>query len=259
MPQADLHPSHCVGIIPARWAASRFPGKPLKEIAGVSLIQRVYTQAKQASELDEVFVATDDERIAAHVKTFGGQVVMTAEHHQSGTDRIAEAVKKIGTKTSCVLNIQGDEPLIDPLLIDSLAHSLKTNPHLQMVTAASPFKSLEDFQNPNRVKVVCSKDGIALYFSRSPIPYQSQTLTTLSHCLRHQGIYGFRRQCLEQFVQWERSPLEKLESLEQLRALENGVQIKVVITEHEAQGVDVPDDVFRVEALLGTIQQLQAA
>jgi 3-deoxy-manno-octulosonate cytidylyltransferase (CMP-KDO synthetase) len=236
-----------VGIIPARYASTRFPGKPLTMIAGKSLIQRVVEQCRKAASLSEVVVATDDERIGAVARAFC-RVEMTAEDHPSGTDRIAEAAGRCAC--DAVINIQGDEPLIEPAVIDAVAGALD---RAEMSTAATPIRSLEEFENPNVVKVVVTLAGQALYFSRRTIPYLraaaggsvSEQLAVFPF-LKHLGIYGFRRETLLRLVRFPVSPLEAAEKLEQLRALENGVPIAVVKVDYDSIGVDVPQDVERV-------------
>lgn len=237
-----------LGIIPARWGATRFPGKPLHPIAGRPLVQRVWERARAARELADVVIATDDGRIARAAEGFGARVVLTRPEHPSGTDRIAEAAAILGGGFSHVLNIQGDEPTVDPALLDRLAAAMRADPGLPMVTAACPLRDPADFENPHCVKVVVSRNGDALYFSRSAIPHGAATAAGGALLpLRHQGIYGYTRAFLAEFVRWEPSPLERTERLEQLRALENGARIRVLVTEHESLGVDTPEDVARVE------------
>lgn len=239
-----------LGVIPARYGSSRFPGKPLVPIAGKPLIQRVVEQCRKATSLTDVIVATDDERIAAAAREFC-RVEMTRADHPSGTDRVAEVVRRFDC--DAVVNVQGDEPLIDPHVIDGVAQALR---ECEMSTAATPIRDPAAVQNPAVVKVVTATTGRALYFSRSPIPHvrdrpanPGAILTTFPF-LRHLGIYGYRRQVLLQLVQWPVSTLEQAEKLEQLRALENGLQIAVVRVEDEGIGVDTPEDVERVEALI---------
>jgi 3-deoxy-manno-octulosonate cytidylyltransferase (CMP-KDO synthetase) len=237
-----------VGIIPARWASTRFPGKPLFPIAGKPLLQHVWERCRSARSLDAVVIATDDMRIATAAFEWGAQIALTARHHQSGTDRIAE-VARLDTKVDCVINIQGDEPLIDPRLIDRLVAKLRSDREIGIVTAAHPFAMAADISSPHQVKVVVDLKGRALYFSRSPIPYlraQGRSFKTL----RHQGIYGFRRDTLLQFVRWKPSPLERAESLEQLRALENGVTVHVLVTKQGSPGVDTPKEAAALEQKL---------
>jgi 3-deoxy-manno-octulosonate cytidylyltransferase (CMP-KDO synthetase) len=240
-----------IGIIPARHASTRFPGKPLALIAGKSLIQRVVEQCQKAKSLSEIIVATDDERIFSAAKKFC-RVEMTSPDHPSGSDRIAEVVGK--NSCDAVVNIQGDEPLIEPSVIDSVANALAKD---EMSTAATLIKNPAEVDNPNVVKVVVNAAGRALYFSRRTIPYlreaasgsTSEQLAAFAF-LKHLGIYGYRRETLLQLVKFPISPLENAEKLEQLRALENGIQIAVVKVDYDSVGVDVPEDVVRVEKLL---------
>jgi 3-deoxy-manno-octulosonate cytidylyltransferase (CMP-KDO synthetase) len=221
---------HVLGVLPARWGSTRFPGKPLHLIAGKPLIQHVWERCQACSRLDEILVATDDERILRAVaENFGGRAVMTSPEHPTGTDRIAEAARAVPQATH-IVNIQGDEPLIDPALIDELAETMTADPALDMATAANPLDPADPAaHDPNVVKVVTALDGRALYFSRSPLPFFRNAVPGLP-VLRHKGIYAYSRGFLERFVTWPPSPLEKAESLEQLRALENGASIKVLLT-----------------------------
>lgn len=237
-----------VGILPARWGSSRFPGKPLHLLAGKPLIQHVWERCLGCTKLDDLWVATDDDRIRDAVKGFGGKVVMTSPDHPTGTDRLAEALKAAPHATH-VINIQGDEPLIDPALIDDLAAAMIADPELPMATAANVIDDEEAIADPNVVKVVLDATGHALYFSRSPIPYRRTTPAGLA-VYRHKGLYGYRRDFLERFVNWPPSVLEQSESLEQLRALENGARIKVLITADDSIGLDTPEQVPLVESLL---------
>ncbi len=242
---------HILGIIPARFASSRFPGKPLHPIAGQSLIQRVIQRCQLAKSLREIIVATDDERIAAVARKFC-RVEMTRADHPSGSDRIAEVVERCAC--DAVVNIQGDEPLIDPAVIDLVATALVG---AEMSTAATVIKNIEEYENPNVVKVVTSVAGRALYFSRRTIPFlrehaaQSAAVQAAAFpFLKHLGIYGYRRDALLRLVTFPQSPLEQAERLEQLRALENGIPIAVVRVDYDSVGVDIPADVERVERLL---------
>ncbi|WP_240963730.1 3-deoxy-manno-octulosonate cytidylyltransferase [Luteolibacter luteus] len=240
---------HIVGILPARWASTRFPGKPLHLIAGKPLVQHVWEQCRRCQRLDDLYIATDDERIFAAAESFGAKVVMTSPVHPTGTDRIAEAVRAIPRATH-IVNIQGDEPLIDPGLVDELAATMAADPTLDMATAANPLDPADPaVQDPNVVKVVTALDGRALYFSRSPLPYFRNAVPGLP-VFRHKGIYAYRRTFLERFVTWAPSPLEQAESLEQLRALENGASIKVLPTNDTSPGVDTPEQAAHVEAIL---------
>ncbi len=244
-------PNHFLGVIPSRWGSTRFPGKPLHLIAGKPLIQHVWERCRQCTRLDEIIVAVDDERIAEVVRAFGGQVAMTSPDHPTGTDRIAQAVKSV-PKATHIINIQGDEPLIDPALIDELAAAMADDPSLDMATAANPLNPADPaVQDPNVVKVAVALDGRALYFSRSPLPFFRNPIEGLP-VLRHKGIYAYRRDFLERFVTWPPSPLEKAESLEQLRALENGASIKVLPTSDTSPGVDTPEQAREIERLLSS-------
>ena len=237
-----------MAIIPARWGSTRFPGKPLHPIAGKPLIQHVWERCRAARLLDEVIIATDDMRIAKAAFHFGAQVSMTSPRHRSGTDRIAEVAKKLRGVTH-VINVQGDEPLVDPLLINRLAKTLLADRSIEMATAANAFSKGEDVSNPNAVKVVLDKDSNALYFSRSVIPCPRDPKCRARH-YRHQGIYGYSAKFLLQFVRWKPGPLEKAEQLEQLRALENGAKIRVLITKSASVGIDSPEDVKQAEVIL---------
>ncbi len=240
-----------VGIIPARFASIRFPGKPLALIAGKPLIQHVVEQCQQAKSLSEVIVATDDTRIWEVAQDFC-RVEMTRPEHPSGSDRIAEVAERCDCEA--VVNIQGDEPLIDPNVIDAVANALNQS---EMSTAATPIKNLSELDNPNVVKVVVNVAGHALYFSRRTIPYLREAASRPVNeqlaafpFLKHLGIYGFRRETLLRLVKFPVSPLENAEKLEQLRALENGIQIAVVKVDYDSIGVDMPEDVARVEAII---------
>jgi len=236
-----------IAVIPARYGSTRFPGKPLALIAGKPMIQRVYECAREAQAIDEVIVATDDERIADVVAGFGGRAVMTSSEHQTGTDRIAEAIRNMPGEI--ILNVQGDEPLLPVEVLDGLVQAMK-NSAADMGTVAVPFGLTQrDPGDPNAVKVVIGAQGYALYFSRALIPFDRAGSCAVEPLL-HWGLYAYRRDFLERFVGWPRGRLEACEMLEQLRALENGARIMVVITEHQSAGVDVPEDVTRVEALL---------
>lgn len=244
-----IHSSNFVlGIIPARWASTRFPGKPLHIIASKPLIQHVWERCQECSSLDSITVATDDDRIADVCRQFGAEVAMTSSDHPTGTDRIAE-VAKIHPGATHIINIQGDEPLISPALIDQLAESLISDPQLSMATAANEIDDPSLMADPNVVKVVLRADGDALYFSRSAIPFQRNTVLGLK-LYRHKGIYAYRADFLREFVSWSPSPLELAESLEQLRALENGARIRVLITDDTSGGVDTPEQAIELENLL---------
>ncbi len=241
-----------VAVIPARWASTRFPGKPLYPILGKPLIQHVWERCQEAKKVSQVIVATDDMRIAEAAFEFGAEVSITSPKHPSGTDRIAEVATKLrGVKH--IINVQGDEPAIDSRLIDRLVEALAKKPKLEMVTAAVPFDDESDFLNPNNVKVVTGIDGRALYFSRSPIPFERDKPASAKEARKtfwHLGIYGYRRDFLMKFVRWKPTPLEQTEKLEQLRALEHGASIQVLETKHRSLGVDTPEDVTRAIAAL---------
>lgn len=233
-----------LGIIPARYASSRFPGKPLVEIAGKSMIQRVYEQAAKCVDLTDVMVATDDDRIFDHVIQFGGKAVMTGDHHQSGTDRCAE-VAAIHTDYDVIINIQGDEPYIDPAQISKLAACFAA-PDVQIATLIKRIKSEQELHNPNSPKVVVNKLNEAIYFSRSALPHirgeEPQNWLEFYTYYKHIGIYAYRADVLQQITKLEISTLEKAEALEQLRWIENGYRIKVAETEFETYAVDTPAD-----------------
>ena len=237
-----------VGIIPARWGATRFPGKALHEIAGRPLLRHVWERCRRAKKLDQVIIATDDFRIAEAAFDWGAEVAMTSAHHASGTDRIAEVAAKL-KPFSHVINIQGDEPLIDPKLIDRLVRGLQSDKKIEMITAAHPFDDPREAKSPHQVKVVLDQKGGALYFSRAAIPFVRDDSAAPKY-FRHQGIYGYRRDLLLRFVRWKTSPLERAESLEQLRALENGVRIRVVMTGSGSPGVDTPEDARTIERMM---------
>jgi 3-deoxy-manno-octulosonate cytidylyltransferase (CMP-KDO synthetase) len=223
-------------VIPARWASTRFPGKPLALIAGVSLIRRVYERAAQSRRAAAVFVATDDDRIEDHVRAFGGRVVRPQGDFATGTDRIAASLPLLGGGYEHLVNVQGDEPLIDMQSVDDVIAVLQTE-DVDMATLACPITSAEEQASCDVVKVVCDLRGDALYFSRAP----------LAGALRHIGLYGYRATALARLASLPQSPLEKAESLEQLRALQNGMRIRVLQTAKPHLGVDRPEDVERVE------------
>jgi 3-deoxy-manno-octulosonate cytidylyltransferase (CMP-KDO synthetase) len=240
-----------IAIIPARYASTRFPGKPLAVLGGKTVIQRVYEQVK--SVLDEVYVATDDDRIFQCVEAFGGRAVMTRTDHKSGTDRIQEAVEKTGTSADVIINVQGDEPFIQPSQVETLMH-LFDDPDTQIGTLGKPFESLEAVENPNSPKIVTDNRGFALYFSRSVIPYirgvEPADWFGQYPFLKHLGIYAYRREVLAEVTRLPQSSLEKAESLEQLRWLQNGYRIRVGLTDVETVGIDTPEDLQRAEQFL---------
>jgi 3-deoxy-manno-octulosonate cytidylyltransferase (CMP-KDO synthetase) len=245
--------SKAVGIIPARWGSTRFPGKALHSIAGKPLLQHVWERCTRAQKLDQIIIATDDFRIAEAAFDWGAEVAMTSAKHTSGTDRIAEVATKL-QQFAHIINIQGDEPLTDPKLIDRLVRALQRDRKLEMITAAHPFADAREAESPHQVKVVLNQKGHALYFSRTAIPF-SRDRSAATKYFRHQGIYGYTRNLLLQFVRWKTSPLERAEALEQLRALENGVKIQVVMTGSGSPGVDTPEDARTIERLMMAASQ----
>lgn len=242
-----------LAIIPARYASTRFPGKPLHPIAGKPLVQHVWDQCQKCQRVDHVVVATDDLRIADACQAFGAEVRMTSPDHPSGTDRMAEVATAFPS-AEILINVQGDEPLISPELIDSLASKLSSDPSLDMITAATPISDPTLLDDPNIVKVTITTTGRALYFSRSRIPHP-RLPDTAPQGLWHKGIYGYRRDFLMQFVAWPPSPLEITEGLEQLRALENGASIHVVLTQEDSPGVDTLPQAEAVEARILRMRQ----
>lgn len=234
--------SGIIGVIPARYGSTRFPGKPLALLLGKTLLQWVYEGASQSRFLEEIIVATDDERIADVARKFGAKAVMTRSDHASGTDRVAEALQ--GEAASVVVNIQADEPMVEGWMIDRLILPLAAK-EAELTSLMAPVYDLSLVNDCNRVKVVVDKKGYALYFSRSPLPYAAQDFF-----YQHIGIYGFQREVLEAFCRLEPSRLEKSERLEQLRALENGFRIRMVEIKEPTIGVDTPEDLARVEKLL---------
>ena len=242
-----------IAVIPARWGSTRLPGKALAHIAGRPMIQHVWERAQQAREVDEVWIATDDARIADVANAFGARVAMTAPSHPSGTDRVEEVARD--TAADVVVNVQGDEPQLDPAQVDLVVSTLLTAADgevADVATLAFPISSAEQLADPGLVKVVTDRRGRALYFSRAPIPYDRGSGGGLVAEHRgHVGIYAFRREALARFVRLPRGPLESLESLEQLRFLENGIPIAVGHTSHRTVGVDTPEDLERVRAEIG--------
>lgn len=240
-----------IAIIPARYASTRFPGKPLAMLGGKTVIQRVYEQA--TAVLGEAYVATDDERIFNAVEAFGGKAVMTRNDHKSGTDRIEEAATKINTDADVIINVQGDEPFIQASQIETLMH-LFDDPTTQIGTLGKHFETLEAIENPNSPKIVTDNRGFALYFSRSVIPYirgkERNEWFGEYPFLKHLGIYAYRREVLAEVTKLPQSSLEKAESLEQLRWLQNGYRIRVGLTNIETVGIDTPEDLTRAEEFL---------
>ena len=252
-------PANVAVVIPARYASTRFPGKPLHLIAGKPLIQHVWERCRRAKDVAEVIVATDDMRIAEAAFAFGAEVSFTEDSHRSGTDRCAEVAARMRGFTH-VINVQGDEPCIDPKLVSRLAKAMLADKKISMITAAHPFAMQDDVVNPNLVKVVLDRHSDAIYFSRSPIPFvrdaaaapgRGRRKAKPAHTfLRHLGIYGYTVRFLQQFVTWKPGVLEEAEQLEQLRALENGAKIRVLLTKSGSIGVDTPADALIAERLL---------
>jgi len=244
-----------LGIIPARFASSRFPGKPLVDIAGKSMICRVYEQCRKSSSLDKVIVATDDQRIFDHVKGFGGDVLMTREDHPSGTDRCQEVADQFPEFGICV-NIQGDEPLIDPLQIDLLSACFAQQ-YVSIATLVKKITSAEELNNQNSPKVVLNNNMEAIYFSRAPIPFQrglDHDFWLKNHTyFKHIGIYAYRSEVLSEITKLPVSDLEKAEALEQLRWIESGYKIQTAITDKESQAIDTPEDLAKLVTLLNSI------
>ena len=238
-----------IGIIPSRYNSTRFPGKPLVDIGGKSMIQRVYKQAQKVRSFSKIIVATDDVRIEEHVKSFGGDVIMTSAEHQSGTDRCGEVVRKLKENYDIVVNIQGDEPFIQPEQLEKLITTFDDE-NTQIATLTIKLKNSEDIFNPNIVKVVFSVSGSALYFSRNPIPFnrnaERENWVNTTSYYKHLGIYAFRSDILRKINTLQQSTLEKAESLEQLRWLENDFKIKLVETDIDTIGVDTPEDLLKL-------------
>ncbi len=234
-----------IAVIPSRYASTRLEGKALMDIAGKPMVQRVYEVALGAQLVDRVIVATDDKRILDTVQGFGGEAELTSPHHLSGTDRIAEVVANLSCEL--VVNLQGDEPLMDPRLIDSVVQLLLDNQDVPMASAQTSIETIEDLKNPNIVKVVSDRNGYALYFSRSPLPYRfsADEDDRASFGFKHIGLYVYRKDFLKKIVGLDPSPLEKQERLEQLRVLENGYKIKLVTTKYDSLGVDTPEDLIQ--------------
>jgi len=235
-------------VIPARYASTRFPGKPLFPIAGKPLIQHVWERCKEAAEIDEVIIATDDMRIAEVCFGFGADIALTPADCESGTDRVAAVAKKL-RGYSHIINVQGDEPLIDPDTITGIAQVLSSSAEIEMITAASLIKSQLILKNPNVVKVVVDENSDALYFSRAPIPFV-RSAGIKCNAYRHHGIYGYTRKFLLQFVKWKPAVLEQAECLEQLRALHHGTRIRVIETNDSGIGVDTPADARKAKPLI---------
>lgn len=243
-----------IGIIPARYSSSRFPGKPLAILGGKPVIEHVYRQV--SSVMEDVFVATDDQRIYDAVEAFGGKAIMTRSDHKSGTDRICEALEKVGGSFDVVINIQGDEPFIRKSQLETVMQCFD-DPRTQIATLGKPFESMEAVENPNSPKIVLDNDGYALYFSRSVIPFVrgKEHEEWLSHFpyLKHIGLYAYRTEVLMEISKLPQSTLELAESLEQLRWLQNGYKIKVGLTDVETIGIDTPEDLQRAEEKLANL------
>ena len=235
-------------VIPARYGSTRFPGKSLARIQGRPMVQRVWEAARRSRLTEQVIIATDDDRIADVAAKFGADVVMTKKSHRSGTDRVAEVAGKISARL--YINVQGDEPLLSAAAVDDLIRAMMENPRVPIGTLAHRIEKEEEWRSPEVVKVVCNRHGEALYFSRSPLPFQ-RAFRAKARLLRHIGIYAFRPQALATFVSLKPGALELAENLEQLRALEYGLSIQVVETKYRCLGVDTPADLARVEAVLG--------
>lgn len=235
-----------LGIIPARYASTRLPAKALLDIAGKPMIQRVYERARMSPALDRLVVATDDERIYEKVRSFAGEALMTSSAHPSGTDRVAEAARVLKAgEGDLIVNIQGDQPLFEPGMIDEVVAPLGSDPGLQMGALVHPIRTPEELANPSVVKVVVDRKGCALYFSRSPMPYVMSAARAARY-YKHIGPYAYRMAFLLAFTRMERGELEQAESLEQLRALEHGYKIRVVETKFDSQEVDTPEDLEKV-------------
>jgi 3-deoxy-manno-octulosonate cytidylyltransferase (CMP-KDO synthetase) len=234
-------------VIPARYGSTRFPGKPLAMVNGKPMIQRVYEQARQAARAESVVVATDDARIVEAIKQMNGEAVMTNPAARSGSERVAEVAR--ARNAQVVINVQGDEPLMHPDMIDQLAGYLEQHQAIPMASLMTPLAARDDAANPNVVKVVVDQQGFALYFSRAPIPHAREA-GAMPAIYKHLGIYGYQRHFLLQFPHLPPTPLEQAEQLEQLRALEHGYRIQLLETRHDSVGVDTPDDLRRVERLL---------
>jgi 3-deoxy-manno-octulosonate cytidylyltransferase (CMP-KDO synthetase) len=240
-----------LAVIPARYDSSRFPGKALALLAGKPMVQHVVERARQAARVARVLVATDDERIRRAVEELGGEAVLTRREHRSGTERVAEVAAQVAAPI--YLNVQGDEPLIDPAALDELVGALEEDPAVEVATLATPLADLKDVMDPNIVKVVFDFEANALYFSRAPIPWMRDASAGPRH-FKHRGVYAFRRKALLEFPTLPPGELERREQLEQLRWLENGWRIRVAETSHDAVSVDVPEDLARAEKLLAAFE-----
>ncbi|HSH16237.1 MAG TPA: 3-deoxy-manno-octulosonate cytidylyltransferase, partial [Verrucomicrobiae bacterium] len=243
MPAKDSTPCRVLAVIPARFASTRFPGKVLAPIAGQPMVQRVYERVRACRSVDRVVVATDSPRVIEAVGAFGGESVMTRADHASGTERMAEVAGRIAAEI--YVNVQGDEPLMDPVAVAAGVECVASDPAVAVGTIAAPLRDKSELANPNVVKVVCATNGDALYFSRAPVPWlrdAAQAPLAESAYLKHAGLYVFRREALLRFAKLPPGRLEQIEQLEQLRLLENGIPIRVAITDYESVAVDVPAD-----------------
>ncbi len=244
-----MSPPKVVIVIPARYGSTRLAGKPLISLAGKPMIQRVYERAKLAEKADRVIVATDDERIVKAVEEFGGEARMTRTDHRTGTERVAEVAAHVAGEV--FVNVQGDEPLLDPAAVDTAVNALLEQPAAAITTVATAIKTPADIMDPNVVKTVLDFENYALYFSRAPIPWVRDAASKMQvRHLKHLGLYVFQRDALLEYPTLPQGELERVEQLEQLRWLENGWRIRVAEVEHDAVSVDVPEDVARVEKLL---------
>lgn len=235
---------NAIGVIPARYGSTRFPKKVIADLMGKPIIQHIWESAKNAKMLDDLVIATDNEEIMKVIEKFGGKAIFTSPDHATGTDRIAEVVNAIDVKI--IVNIQGDEPLIRPMMIDSLVRTMSGDNNISMASLMRKMDDQEEIKNPNVVKVIVDKNNFAIYFSRSPIPYP-RIATEAALYYKHMGIYAYRKDFLYEFTNLPKSYLEKAESLEQLRALENGFKIKMVETKFDTIGVDTPEDLEKVK------------
>ena len=244
-----------LGVIPARYGSTRFPGKILASLGGRPLVEHVWRGVARSSRLERVVIATDDARIFQACRAFGAEVAMTSPDHASGTDRVAEVVARSGVRYDVVVNVQGDEPFVTGSCLDRLVEALSADPALSMATLWEPFDDPSAVSDPNAVKVVCGLDGRALYFSRSPIPFDRTGSAGLALWRRHQGIYAYRAEALFEITALPPSPLERAESLEQLRALQAGYAIAVLPSDFRSIAVDTPEDLARAEARLSTLEE----
>jgi 3-deoxy-manno-octulosonate cytidylyltransferase (CMP-KDO synthetase) len=237
-----------LAVIPARYASTRFPGKPLVSIHGKPMIQHVWERAQEAPGIHKVVIATDDERIYATVSSFGGTACMTSPHHPSGTDRVWEVAKTL-PQYDLIFNVQGDEPFIDPASLQGAIAAIMENTEADIVTLVTPIRTQKEWEDPNIVKAVLNRQGKALYFSRAPLPSPREAKELPTPAYRHLGLYLYRRKALERFTALPPSPLEQVEKLEQLRALEDGMTLYTVVVDKAPIGIDTPEDLQRIEDL----------